>query len=86
MSLEKQVVIDKIEVLENGTIQVRETTRILEDGNILSSTYNRWTLAPGADLTGQDTKVVTVANVVWTPDVIATFQEQVAALANSAPQ
>jgi|688.fasta_scaffold114314_3 hypothetical protein len=76
MSLEKQVVIDKIEVLENGVVQVRETTRILEDGNQLSTLYNRWTLNPGSDLTDQDPRVVAIANVAWTPEVIASFQEQ----------
>jgi len=32
MALEKTAVVDKIEVLENGSVQVRTRTAILEDG------------------------------------------------------
>ena len=74
MSLEKQVSIDKIEIVEISIIQVREVTKILEDGIVLSSSYNRWTLSPGADLTGQEANVIAVANAIWTPEVIEAFQ------------
>jgi hypothetical protein len=74
MSLTKQIVIDKIEVLELGYIQVREVTRIMEDGNELSASYHRWVLAPGDDLTGQDARVVAIANAVWTEEVISAYQ------------
>ena len=76
MSLEKVVVIDKIEVVENGIIQVRQRTDIVEDGNTISSSYHRWTLAPGDSTTGQDARVVAVANAVWTPEVIAAYKAQ----------
>ena len=36
MALTKETVVDKIEVLENGTLQVRTATRVLEDGEVLS--------------------------------------------------
>jgi len=45
MSLSKEVVIDKIEVVENGIIQVRQVTRIMEDGQQLSSSYHRWSVS-----------------------------------------
>ena len=76
MALTKEVAIDKIEVLENGTIQVRQITRVIEDGTELSASYHRWSLSPGDDLTGQDPKVVAIANAIWTPEVIATFKAQ----------
>lgn len=75
--LEKQVSIDKIEVLEHGAIQVREATRIVEDGTVLSTTYNRWVLVPGADLTGQDAKIVVIAEAIWTPEVISKYNESI---------
>ena len=74
MALEKQIAIDKIEVLELGHIQVRQITRIMEDGKELSSSYHRWSLVPGDDLAGQDAKVVAIANATWTPEVIAAYQ------------
>jgi len=78
MALEKQVAIDKIEVLEMGHIQVRQITRIVEDGKELSASYHRWSLSPGDDLTGQDAKVVAIANATWTSEVIAAYQAMVA--------
>jgi archaellum component FlaF (FlaF/FlaG flagellin family) len=65
MSLTKETVVDKIEVLENGIIQVRSAMRVLEDGEIISQSYHRHTLAPGDDLTDEDPKVVAVANAAW---------------------
>jgi hypothetical protein len=75
MSLIKEVVIDKIEVVENGIIQIRQATKILEDGNQLSQSYHRWTLVPGQDISDQEDKVQAVCNAVWTEEVIAAYQE-----------
>lgn len=72
--LQKVSAVDKVEVLENGNIQVRTATRIVEDGEIISSTYHRHVLTPVDDLTGQDPKVVAIANATWTPEVIAAYQ------------
>ena len=79
MSLSKEVVIDKIEVVENGTIQVRQVTRIMEDGNELSSSYHRWTLTPGQDVSDQAANVRAIAAVAWTEEIIAAYQAQLAA-------
>ena len=76
MALEKQVAIDKIEVLENGAIQIRQVTRIVEDGVELSSSFHRWALTPGQDTTDQEPKVQAIANAAWTPEVIAAYQAQ----------
>ena len=65
MALIKEVVIDKIEVLESGSIQVRQATRVLEDGEVLSTSYHRHVLEKGADLTKEDPKVVAVATAAW---------------------
>ena len=65
MALVKEVVIDKIEVLESGSVQVRQATRILEDGKVLSTSYHRHVVEPGADLTNEDPKVVAIATAAW---------------------
>jgi hypothetical protein len=78
MALEKVEVTDKIEVLENGRIQVRCATRVLEDGVILSSSFHRHVLAPNQDLTDQDPKVVAIAQATWTPEVVAAYEAMVA--------
>ena len=65
MSLEKVIVIDKIEVLESNHIQVRQAIKIMEDGKEISKTFHRYVLSPGDSLEGQDTKVIAVANAIW---------------------
>jgi hypothetical protein len=66
MALVKEVVIDKIEVLESGSIQVRQATRVIEDGEVLSTSYQRHVLQPGDDLTNEDPKVAAIAAATWT--------------------
>ena len=74
MSLTKQTVVDQITVTENGIILYREATRIMEDGNQLSQTYNRSTLTPAQDLTGIPANVVAICNAAWTAEVVAAYQ------------
>ena len=69
MSLTKQVIQDKIEVVNVGdwsVIQVRTKTAIIEDGNELSSSYHRHCVAPTDDLTNESTEVQNIANAVFT--------------------
>ena len=79
MSLTKTTNVDQITVNENGTVLYREATRIMEDGNEISKTYHRSSLAPASDLTGVPASVVAICNVAWTEAVIAAYQAQVAA-------
>ena len=46
MALSKVTVVDKIEVLEKGQVQVRTATRVLEDGVELSSSFHRHVVEP----------------------------------------
>lgn len=73
----KETVIDQITVTENGSIFYREATRIIEDGNLLTQTYHRSSLTPGQDLTDVPEKVVDIANTVWTPEVINSYNESI---------
>lgn len=65
MALTKETVVDKIEVIENNSIQVRVATRVIEDGEVLSQSYHRHVLEQGADLSNEDPKVVAIANAIW---------------------
>lgn len=73
--LTKETVVDKIEVLEIGTLQVRTATKVLEDGKLLSQSFSRHVLTPGADTSNEDAKVVAIANATWTADVIAAYND-----------
>jgi len=74
MALTKEVIVDKIEVLENGTVQVRTATRILEDGVALSSSFHRHVCTPDHVHTeGDDPRVHAVCLAVHTPEVKAAY-------------
>jgi hypothetical protein len=86
MALTKETVVDKIEVLEMGQVQVRTTTRIKEDGTQLSQAYHRHTLAPSTktgetwgdtDISGEDARVQAVATATWTSAVKTAYQEMI---------
>jgi hypothetical protein len=76
MALTETKVIDKIEVVENGTLQVREATRILKDGEQIAQTFHRWSFAPGSDVSSMPANVQAIAQAAWTPEVIAAYQAQ----------
>lgn len=82
MSLSKEIVIDKIEVVENGIVQVRQVTRIIEDGVQLSSSYHRWSLSPGQDVTDQEPKVQAICTAAWTEQVIMDYQNSINSTSN----
>ncbi len=79
MALSKTVVVDRIEVLERGQIQVRTATCIAEDGTELSRNFHRHVLNPGDDTTGQADRVVDIASATWTTDVVAAWDAFIAA-------
>jgi hypothetical protein len=80
MALEKKVVVDLAEVIENGCVQVRTKTAILEDGKEISSKFHRHVVAPGDDYSAEDAKVQAICAAVHTPEVVAAYEaSQVAA-------
>tara|TARA_R100000781_G_scaffold112381_1_gene79568 strand:- start:263 stop:508 length:246 start_codon:yes stop_codon:yes gene_type:complete len=80
MALTKSVIVDKIEVLERGQVGVRTATCISEDGVELSRTFHRQVLAPGDDTSGQEARVIAVANATWTDEVVADWETYLASL------
>ena len=95
MALTKETVVDKIEVLEKGQVQVRTATRVLEDGTELSSSFHRHVIDPqvrtgyvkggsagtwaATDVTGEDARVAAICTASWTASVIAAYKAQVIA-------
>ena len=85
MALTKEIIVDKIEVLEAGHIQVRTATRVLEDGTQLIQSFHRHVLAPSVksgdtwgdtDISGEDARVQAIATATWTSAVKTAYQEQ----------
>ncbi len=79
MALTERTEISRREVLADGQIQVRTDTVIERDGVEVSRSFHRHVVVPGADVSGEDPSVQTVANAVHTAEVIAAYQAAVAA-------
>ena len=83
MALTKETVVDKIEVLEMGQVQVRTATRVKEDGAILSSSFHRHFVSPSTktgdtwgdtDISGEDARVQAICNATWTNSVKTAYR------------
>jgi len=71
MALEKVISVDLIEIIENGSAQVRTKTAILENGKQISANFHRHVVAPGDDYSKQDARVQAICAAVHTDEVIA---------------
>ena len=74
MALTEKVEIDKVEVVYDWNIQVRQATIIERDGEFVSRTFHRWVLTPDMDISDQEQKVQDIANAAWTPEVKAAYE------------
>jgi hypothetical protein len=74
MALQEKSVVDKIEVLLDGCIQVRRRDQILKDGVEVASSFHRHVIVPGADVSNEDDRVAAVATTLWTEEVVAAYQ------------
>jgi hypothetical protein len=72
--LEKVITVDLIEALENGCVQVRTKTAIMEDGAQVGGSFYRHVVAPGDDYSGEDTRVQGICAALHTAEVIAAYK------------
>ena len=86
MAITKETVVDKIEVLEMGQVQVRTATKIVEDGNELNRTFHRHVVVPSdkttgswvdTDISSEDAKVQAICTATWTEDVKTAYQTMI---------
>ena len=75
MALTETVSIDRIEVVNEWTIQVRQATVIEKDGEQVARSFHRWVLNPDSDISGQEQRVKDICNAAWTPEVIAAYNQ-----------
>ena len=78
MALIEKTLVDKVELVENNSIQVRTATVIERDGTEISRTYHRHVVSPGDNVSNEDPKVQAIANAIWTEEVIAAYQALIA--------
>ena len=76
MALEELQLTDKIEVIQNGSLQIRHRHSIVDadTGIEKAASFHRHVAHPGDDVTGECERVQAVAAAVWTPECIAAYQ------------
>ena len=79
MAIIKTVKTDKIEIVGDfKNLQVREAIVIEEDGVELTRSFHRYVLAPGDDVSSQSAEIQSIANAVWTEEVINAYSASIA--------
>ena len=83
MAITKEIVVDKVEVLEMGQVQVRTATVIKEDSKEITRSFQRHVVNPrtksgdtwgDTDISGEDARVQAIANATWTSDVKSAYE------------
>jgi len=74
MALTERTIVDLIEVVETNHIQVRTANIVERDGVQIAKSFHRHILAPGSDVSGEDSKVQSIASAIWTDEVITAYQ------------
>ena len=95
MAITKELINDKIEVVNKWNIQVRNATIIKKDGVELTRSFHRHVLNPGTldasdnlvatDISGEDSDVQAICNAAWTTQVKADYKAHLIANKNNAP-
>ena len=76
MPLTEQSVISSITILEDGQLQIRRSRRVFDGSTMIAEQYHRHVLAPGDDTSVEDTRVQQVAQLLWTPIVVAEYKRK----------
>ena len=75
MALSKVITEDKIEIVGvHKAVQVRTCTKVLEDGEELSSGFHRHVVTAGQDYSNESAEVQAICAVVHTAEVITAYQ------------
>jgi hypothetical protein len=83
MALTKENIVDKLEIVEDGSVQIRKATVIKEDGTELSRTFERYVLHPSTktgdtwgdtDISTEDDRTKAICTATWTDSVKTDYQ------------
>ena len=80
MTISSTTIIDKIEVLQNGVLQIRQAQILTENNQEIARNYTRWTRVPGDQEAQSDPiPVPAIASAIWTSNVISAYQSELIA-------
>ena len=76
MALSKQKVQDKVEIVSAFKhIQIRYSNKILEDGVVISDSFERTVVSCGDYDKADEHNVRAIADAVWTTEIIAAYEQ-----------
>ena len=73
--LEKNEAYTSIDIKELGQVSLRKTTRVTDDGTVISESHHREVRVPNQDITDLPDNVQAVINAYWTQEVIGAWNE-----------
>jgi len=69
MALEKVIETDKIEIVGEYSIQIRQATKVMDGGSqIGSDSYHRYILNPLSNWSNEDAKVIKICDALFDDD------------------
>lgn len=71
---EKQIIVDRIEVLADQTVAVRYVITVTEDGQPFAEQVKGNYFKPGDDYSAEDAKVQAICATVHTAEVVAAYK------------
>jgi len=74
MALEKTELVDLIEVVADGCVQVRVKTSVHDDGMEIGTSFKRYIVVPGEDYSSQPQRVQAICAAVHTAELIAAYK------------
>lgn len=83
MALSERTIVDRLEVLADGSVQVREANQILRDGAVVSQSYHRRVVSildANPDLSWLDDASRAVVQAARTPERLSEAQQRLAAM------
>lgn len=79
MTISKKSTIEKIELLSDGILIVVSSVVVSENGQLLSKTLHRKSIAPGDDYGNEDARVQAICAATHTAEVVAAYKAAIAA-------
>lgn len=75
-----------IGIQDDGQLELRRSKVVYEDGEEIARNHLREVLVPGQNVSSYPAKVRQIAQLIWTPAVIAAYEAKKAAAQSKTPR
>lgn len=74
MAFSKQTIFDAITIRSTGHLEIRMAVIVMEDTEEVARKFQRRIITPGDNISSEPAKIQQIANLIWTPGMIAAAQ------------